>query len=81
MGNMLSPSPHRYDTIIEGKLIFRILFIMARNWKVAVVLRASLDYLTGLENSYTIIQLPPMTDEQKNALSEFLRVFVKIPNL
>ena len=52
---------------------------LERAKQLAIVLRTSLDYLTGLENFYTI-QLPSMTDEQKNALNEFLRVFVKVQN-
>lgn len=52
---------------------------LERAKQLAVVLRTSLDYLAGLDNSYTI-KLPPMSDEQKSVLNEFIRVFVKPAN-
>lgn len=41
----------------------------------AVTLHTSLDYLVGLDNTYTL-KLPPMTQEQKDVLREFLQVFL-----
>lgn len=45
--------------------------------QIAVILHTSLDYLTGLEDAYTI-KLPALSNEQREALTEFLRVFVEI---
>lgn len=42
--------------------------------QIALILRTSLDYLTGLDDSYTV-KLPRLSTEQRNALNEFLRVF------
>lgn len=44
--------------------------------QIAMILRTSLDYLTGLEDVYTV-KLPGLTNEQRVALNEFLRVFVE----
>ena len=46
-----------------------------RTKQIAVILRTSIDYLTGLDNEYTI-KFPGLTKEQRNALNLFLRVFV-----
>ena len=43
--------------------------------QLALILHTSLDYLVGLDDAYTV-RLPPMTEEQRNILNEFLRVFV-----
>ena len=43
----------------------------------AVILHTSLDYLTGLEDTYTV-KLPGLSKEQREALNDFLRVFVEI---
>jgi len=43
--------------------------------QLALILHTSLDYLVGLDDAYTL-RLPPMTDEQRSVLNEFLRVFV-----
>ncbi len=44
--------------------------------KLALLLDTSLDYLTGLENALTI-QLPDLNEEERNALMEFIRIFVQ----
>ena len=43
--------------------------------QLALILHTSLDDLVGLDDAYTV-RLPPMTEEQRNILNEFLRVFV-----
>ena len=45
--------------------------------QIAVILHTSLDYRTGLEDAYTV-KLPTLSNEQREALTEFLRVFVEI---
>lgn len=49
---------------------------LERAKQIAVILRTSLDYLTGLDNRYTI-SLPSLPEEQRNALDLFLQVFVR----
>ncbi len=44
--------------------------------KLALLLDTSLDYLAGLENALTI-QLPDLNEEERNALMEFIRIFVQ----
>lgn len=44
--------------------------------KLALLLDTSLDYLAGLENALTI-QLPDLNEEERNALLEFIRIFVQ----
>lgn len=48
---------------------------LERAKRMAVTLHTSLDYLVGLDNTYTL-KLPPMTQEQKDVLREFLQVFL-----
>lgn len=45
--------------------------------QIAVVLHTSLDYLTGLDDAYTV-KLPGLSGEQREVLSEFLRVFAEV---
>ena len=49
---------------------------LERTKQIALILRTSLDYLTGLEDGYTV-RLPQLSKEQRDVLNEFLRVFVK----
>ena len=44
--------------------------------QLAGIFQTSIDYLVGLDYSYTI-KLPQLTNEQRVALNEFLRVFVR----
>lgn len=60
---------YRYENNIQDPSL-------ERAKQIAMILHTSLDYLTGLEDSYTI-KLPQLSKEQKDALTEFLRVFVK----
>lgn len=48
---------------------------LERAKQIAAILNTSLDYLVGLDNVYTIT-IPGLSDEQKAALDEFLRVFI-----
>ena len=50
---------------------------LERAKQIAVILHTSLDYLTGLEDAYTV-KLPGLSKEQREALNDFLRVFVEI---
>ena len=50
---------------------------LERAKQIAVILHTSLDYLTGLEDAYTV-KLPGLSKEQREALNDFLRVFVDI---
>ena len=50
---------------------------LERAKQIAVILHTSLDYLTGLEDAYTV-KLPGLSKEQREALNNFLRVFVEI---
>ena len=50
---------------------------LERAKQIAVILHTSLDYLTGLEDDYTV-KLPGLSKEQREALNDFLRVFVEI---
>ena len=50
---------------------------LERAKQIAVILHTSLDYLTGLEDTYTV-KLPGLSKEQREALNDFLRVFVEI---
>ncbi len=49
---------------------------LERTRQIAVILRTSMDYLAGLDNVYTI-KFPGLSNEQRNALNLFLRVFVE----
>ena len=49
---------------------------LERTKQIALILRTSLDYLTGLEDGYTF-RLPQLSKEQRDVSNEFLRVFVK----
>lgn len=49
---------------------------LERAKQIAVLLHTSLDYLTGLDDVYTM-KLPSLSNEQKSVLNEFLRVFVE----
>lgn len=60
---------YRYENNIQDPSL-------ERTKQIASILHTSLDYLTGLEDCYTI-KLPQLSKEQQNALNEFLRVFVK----
>lgn len=44
--------------------------------QIAIILRTSIDYLVGLDNQYTL-KFPALSKEQRNALNQFLRVFVE----
>ncbi len=46
-----------------------------RTKQIAIILRTSIDYLAGLDTQYTI-KLPDLSKEQRNALNQFLQVFV-----
>lgn len=59
---------YRYEHNVQDPSVARIK-------ELAVILNTSSDYLLGLDNSYTV-KLPALTEEQRNALNEFLRVFV-----
>lgn len=48
---------------------------LERAKRMAVILHTSLDYLVGLDNTYTL-KLPPITQERKDVLREFLQVFL-----
>jgi transcriptional regulator with XRE-family HTH domain len=48
---------------------------LERAKQIAAILNTSLDYLVGLNHVYTIA-ISGLSDEQKTALNEFLRVFV-----
>ena len=60
---------YRYEHNVQDPSVERVK-------QLAVILRTSSDYLLGLEDSYTI-KLPTLTEEQRNALNEFIRVFVE----
>ena len=62
-----SETVYRYENNIQDPSL-------ERAKQLAIILHTSLDYLVGLDNSYTV-KLPQLTDEQRNALNEFLRVF------
>lgn len=66
--NVSKETVYRYENNIQDPSL-------ERAKQLALILRTSLDYLTGLDNSYTI-KLSGLTDEQRNILNEFLRVFV-----
>jgi len=59
---------YRYENNLQDPSLERVK-------QLALILHTSLDYLVGLDDAYTL-RLPPMTDEQRNVLNEFLRVFV-----
>lgn len=60
---------YRYENNIQDPSLARVK-------QMALILHTSLDYLVGLDDAYTI-RLPNMTEEQRNVLTEFLRVFVE----
>lgn len=60
---------YRYENNIQDPSL-------ERAKEIALILHTSLDYLTGLESSYTV-KIPGISEEQRQALNEFLRVFVK----
>ena len=60
---------YRYENNLQDPALNRIK-------QLAGVFQTSIDYLVGLDCSYTI-KLPQLTDEQRVALNEFLRVFVR----
>lgn len=59
---------YRYENNLQDPSLERVKHL-------ALILHTSLDYLVGLDEAYTV-RLPSMTDEQRNVLNEFLRVFV-----
>lgn len=59
---------YRYENNLQDPSLERVK-------QLALILHTSLDYLVGLDDAYTV-RLPLMTDEQRNVLNEFLRVFV-----
>lgn len=60
---------YRYENNLQAPSLER-----AR--QIAVLLRTSLDYLTGLDNAYTV-RLPNLTPRQREALDEFLKAFAE----
>lgn len=60
---------YRYENNLQDPALNRIK-------QLAGIFQTSIDYLVGLDHSYTI-KLPQLTDEQRMALNEFLRVFVR----
>ena len=59
---------YRYENNVQDPSLERVK-------QLAIILHTSLDYLVGLDDAYTV-RLPHMTEEQRNALNEFLSVFV-----
>ena len=59
---------YRYENNVQDPSLERVK-------QLALILHTSLDYLVGLDDAY-MVRLPRMTEEQRNALNEFLRVFV-----
>lgn len=49
---------------------------LERAKQIAVLLHTSLDYLVGLDDTYTI-RLPGLSEQQRNILNEFLKAFIK----
>lgn len=60
---------YRYENNIQSPSL-------DRTKQIAVTLRTSVDYLVGLDNEYTV-KFPNLSKEQRDALNQFLRVFVK----
>ena len=60
---------YRYENNLQDPALNRII-------QLAGIFQTSIDYLVGLDYSYTI-KLPQLTNEQRVALNEFLRVFVR----
>ncbi len=46
-----------------------------RTKQIAIILRTSIDYLAGIDNQYTL-KFPNLSKEERDALNQFLRVFV-----
>lgn len=44
--------------------------------KIAITLGTTVDYLAGLESG-TVIRIPNLTDEQKNVMYDFVRLFIE----
>ena len=61
---------------VSKETVYRYENNLQRTKQIALILRTSLDYLTGLEDGYTV-RLPQLSKEQRDVLNEFLRVFVK----
>ena len=59
---------YRYENNLQDPSLERVK-------QLALILHTSLDYLVGLDDAYTVTPTP-MTEEQRNILNEFLRVFV-----
>ncbi len=59
---------YRYENNLQDPALKRLK-------QLAGVFHTSIDYLVGLDCSYTV-KLPQLTDEQRIALIDFLRVFV-----
>ena len=60
---------YRYENNIQSPSL-------DRTKQIAVTLRTSVDYLVGLDNEYTV-KFPNLSKDQRDALNQFLRVFVK----
>ena len=60
---------YRYENNIQSPSL-------DRTKQIAVTLRTSVDYRVGLDNEYTV-KFPNLSKEQRDALNQFLRVFVK----
>ena len=60
---------YRYENNIQDSFL-------ERAKEIALIVNTSLDYLTGLESSYTV-KLLGLSEEQRQALNKFLCVFVK----
>lgn len=60
---------YRYENNIQDPSL-------ERAKQIATLLHTSLDYLTGMENEYTI-QLPPLSADRRDALLRFLQAFAE----
>lgn len=59
---------YRYENNIQDPSL-------ARTKQLAIILNTSLDYLMGLDNSYTI-RFPNLSDKEYSTLIEFIRIFI-----
>ena len=66
--NVSKETIYRYENNVQDPSFQRVR-------QLAAILDTSIDYLSGLDDCYTI-RVSSLTEEQRKALNEFLRVFI-----
>lgn len=66
--NVSKETVYRYENNVQTPSL-------DRTKQMAIILRTSIDYLVGLDNQYTL-KFSGLSQEQRNVLNLFLRVFV-----